>query len=650
MQFTPSMRRVTTAAGIAALTSFSHSTAQTYTIAQDMPTVVMSAETAMGTTIRITKDGVPQTNLAVTVEEVQTALVWYAPLDGPGYWKHLLDTIYHKETTDLNGELVFDTYFETSPFGVNGNDIISIKNDDTSIGFLRQYRGSDRSPFTDDMPANIELTIGQKNPVSIAGLRSSLYGATSHYDYLAYEDGYTAPWPAKEEWTAGSKAFESKYSTGANPVLIWIVGEADWHEGEGYTGGTTLKMGVPEGTYDANISFARKSTASWERDGWYIPDPQNREVWKGYLNHDYLDHFDNNGIDVFLQIEPSNASILDQIELIMDEYSSHKCVIGFGIDVEFYDINSEGVNQSYPTAAEVEGWYDKVKSYGDKYDLFLKHFKIEACEGGGFRGDNNDIIYIDDVQDMGDINNFLFADYTADDGMIQWANHFGDNPVWFQIGYAADWYHINEEHIYDPDLSTNPWFEPEWGISGDAIRQGLSDKLLIEAKDDQEIGLIWVDFTMRKLLPEHFNTPDFDPSLPPVYKPTAQYDEGAVVAYGGANWEAQWWTQNEAPGEHDVWQGQVNSLPKEWDYQLAYNGGDRVSFDGNIWAAQWWNKGKKPGTSNDWRPLITYPTPEWSNKQVYLKGDVVTHNGTEWVAKWWTQNDEPGVKNSWQVH
>lgn len=626
--------------------------------------LAVSAQTStdLSTIILKNSSGQPLNGVVLDVKCNTLRTLWTSNPQGPGWWKQVEGTSTFQVVTDKDGKATIMTE-ETFPFGRNVNDIMAISPKSKGYAAIPAINVCDGDPQTNDAPDVINVVSSDLNPttakVTTAGLRASLYGATSHYNHLAYEDehaaGYTAPFPTKSEWTAGAKKFNSAFSTGNNPVLIWIVGEADWDEDiDGYSGSTSLKMKKPSGSFDSKINFTNGGE-SWAKDGWYLKDPNQRTKetdWTGFLNDDYLNYFDANGIDIFLQIEPANANIVDQIKIVMDRFASHKCVIGFGIDLEFYDIGADGVNRSYPSKSEVESWYKKVKEYetgGREYELFLKHFKIAACEGGGYRGAENDIIYVDDVQDMGDLYNFLYAEHSADDGMVQWANHFGDNPVWFQIGYAADWYHTNTDGIYDPDPSTKPWFEKVWGSNRDNIRDGLTEALLREVDKNQTIGMIWVDFTMRKLLSE-FVTPAFNPSPAPVYMPTAAYEEGAIVAYGGSNWEAQWWTQGETPGEKPVWEGISNVEVLAWNEATAYEAGDVVLYAGTAWQAQWWNQNRAPGSGGgDWRNLITTPTPAWNNEQVYVKGDEVELNDVIFRAKWWNKGEVPGEADVWVV-
>lgn len=473
---------------------------------------------------------------------------WVAPVSGNAHWEQVKQRAAYQYTTDANGQIDF-TSFAPNTFGLCAKDVLEVYHVEEERFLNRGTVYCDGNPMTNDMPASINLTQSTtKGKVTRVGLRASLYGATTHPDYLE-KYGNQVAFPSASEWKSGADNFKSHFTTSKNPTLIWIVGEAGWENGS-YTGDTELKMVKPSGSFDSKIKFTNDG-GQYSKDGWY----KDGSSWKGYDNDDYLNYYDANNIDVFLQIEPANANILQQIEIVMERFGSHNCVAGFGIDLEFYDINSKGVNRSYPSKSEVQSWYNKVKSYGSKYELFLKHFKIEAVDGDGYRGANKDIIYINDVQDMGGLPNFLISE--EEDGMIEWADHFGNNPIWFQIGYGADWYHINSNGDYDPAFDMKPWYEQRWGSNPDDIVDGLADALINNVKSNQDVGVIWVDFTMRKLFPQR---PTVLPAPAPLDVPVLMSDNfnsyySSNINY--TNWEfysdnaasAESWLVNGANGK-----------------------------------------------------------------------------------------------------
>jgi hypothetical protein len=93
-----------------------------------------------------------------------------------------------------------------------------------------------------------------------------------------------------------------------------------------------------------------------------------------------------------------------------------------------------------------------------------------------------------------------------------------------------------------------------------------------------------------------------------------------------------------------------------WDATKVYNNGDQVSYDGAIWVAQWWTQNQRPGDPNGPWMEQGVPVPEagtdvraWTASWVYTGGQTVAHDGHAWKAKWWTRNQQPGDPNGpWQ--
>jgi chitinase len=100
----------------------------------------------------------------------------------------------------------------------------------------------------------------------------------------------------------------------------------------------------------------------------------------------------------------------------------------------------------------------------------------------------------------------------------------------------------------------------------------------------------------------------------PAWSAAAVYTGGQSVSYNGHTWKAKWWTQNETPGNADVWadQGACNggggggttpppggggSCPAAWNSATAYSGGAKVSYNGHTWTAKWWTQGDVPGAN-----------------------------------------------------
>lgn len=247
--------------------------------------------------------------------------------------------------------------------------------------------------------------------------------------------------PSPEYWTAVGQKMAAKFNN-HQPAGIWIV-SLYLSEPEG---STLLNFPSPGGRYDC-ILF--RSTDE---------------------NEAHLDYFDAHGLRVFLQVEPGGAKIDTLIHLVLTRYGHHACVIGFGIDVEWYE------TYNYPggrkvSDVEAERWERKVQSFNSDYRLFLKHYGQDWMPAK-FRGQ---ILFVDDSQDF---------TWTARplNGMVSefkaWGEKFKPNPVGFQYGYPVDqtWW----------DDFTDP-------------AQTIGDALL--ANIPTCAGLFWVDFTITELFP-----------------------------------------------------------------------------------------------------------------------------------------------------
>ncbi len=245
--------------------------------------------------------------------------------------------------------------------------------------------------------------------------------------------------PDPEYWQSVGDGMASKFDN-ASPAGIWIV---SLYMDDGYT-----KLNFPSacGSYD-HI--------------WFTQEDQNE---------DWLTYFDEHGVKVWLQVEPGAADILTLMQLVISKYHSHPCVIGFGVDIEWYQA------QDYPegkpvTNEEAELWETNLKEYDSTYTLFLKHYNQEWMPPE-YRGD---ILFVDDSQDFGWANDpfeFMVNEFG------EWAADFSPNPSAFQFGYPADqsWW----SQLEDPPKD---------------IGQALIDNI------PECHGIFWVDFTITQIFP-----------------------------------------------------------------------------------------------------------------------------------------------------
>lgn len=236
-------------------------------------------------------------------------------------------------------------------------------------------------------------------------------------------------------WTYVAKQMSQKF-TGYNPGGVWIVSL--------YISNGKTQLNFPaQGISLPNISF--------------ISTDQNE---------DYLTRFDNEGVKVWLQVEPGAANLDTLISIVLNRYKHHSCVAGFGVDVEWLDAQSYSGGRKV-TDAEAEAWEKKVKSINSNYTLFLKHYAARWMPNS-YRGN---ILFVDDSQGFTSFNNII-TEFKA------WGNSFPANKVAFQFGYAAD------SSIW------KKFSDPPKAIGDELIKQIPNCA-----------ALFWVDFTVNQIFP-----------------------------------------------------------------------------------------------------------------------------------------------------
>jgi len=262
--------------------------------------------------------------------------------------------------------------------------------------------------------------------VVYAGMRSSSYGIR--------------PFPGPGQWQSAADSMVSWFP-GSQPCAVWIVGT----------------MHRPDSCFlqfpDNGVSCTNTAFDTTDR------------------HEPYLDWFDSCGVKVFLQVEPGSADVITLMDAVMRQYGHHQCVVGFGVDVEWFR-ESECKGWGVPvTDRQAEQWESHLKHYNDRYRLFLKHWDRKWMPET-YRGD---IIFITDSQIL---KNFraMHKEFT-----LYWADYFKPNMVGFQIGYGSD----------------RKW----WGTLDVPPRDiGVATANSIE----QQCCVFWVDFTLREVFP-HIN-------------------------------------------------------------------------------------------------------------------------------------------------
>jgi hypothetical protein len=266
---------------------------------------------------------------------------------------------------------------------------------------------------------------------SRAGLRASSYGAGN-------------PFPASDYWINTVNSMASRFRD-ATPTLVWIVGIMHFRRSGEASGDTILNFPPPNpGASYSHVRFSNSDE-----------------------NEEYLNAFDQNGFKVWLQVEPADAQISVLIQLVLDRYASHPCVIGFGVDVEWYQYGPGNREGSAVTDSEARAWSQQVRGYNESYMLFLKHWLISKMPPNYRAG----IMFLDDSQQFNSMNQMVTE-------FEQWGQTFSPSPVGFQYGYAAD-------QVWWIDLADPP--------------QDIGNEILSRIPNTSD--LFWVDFTMTEIWP-----------------------------------------------------------------------------------------------------------------------------------------------------
>lgn len=166
---------------------------------------------------------------------------------------------------------------------------------------------------------------------------------------------------------------------------------------------------------------------------------------------------------------------------------------------------------------------------------------------------------------------------------------------------------------------------------------------------------------------------------------TVYAEAGNKISYKGAIYQNKWWTQNDVPGNTDVWEfievcegiDDDNSddgtndeplvgcdLAVSWSETEVYaEAGNQILYDGKIYQNKWWTQSDVPGENAVWEflenceddidaddDLSTCEKVEvWELEKEYDgTGKQVLYEGKIYQNKWWTQSDLPGESDVWE--
>lgn len=144
-------------------------------------------------------------------------------------------------------------------------------------------------------------------------------------------------------------------------------------------------------------------------------------------NEDYFRAFDDNGIKVCLEVEPGFADASQLIDVVLENYGHHPCVLGLAIDLE-WRWGWPQTRETVPvTDAEANQWLNKTKLHNPNYKLFLIHWLTDVMPPAT----REEIVFIDDAQ------NFAGLDSMVQDFKL-WGENFSETEVGYIFGYRRD--------------------------------------------------------------------------------------------------------------------------------------------------------------------------------------------------------------------
>jgi hypothetical protein len=221
------------------------------------------------------------------------------------------------------------------------------------------------------------------------GLRRSSYGMRSKNADDAW-------------WIDRAKAY-AKMFPNAEPVIIEIV--------SGYRGDGSTTFGI-------------------EKPAEYTGPTERMSFRPGNLDHERaLTAYDKAGVKAIIQFEPGDSDVRQCIEIAHKALGHHPCLIGYGIDAEWYFTKQSEKQEGLPVPDDVaKAWVEKVLSINKDYTFFIKHFN-EKHLPPTYR--HKQLWFLDDSQEFQSQDAFL-KEFKA------WAENAKPSVAGFQFGYPAD--------------------------------------------------------------------------------------------------------------------------------------------------------------------------------------------------------------------
>ncbi len=293
-----------------------------------------------------------------------------------------------------------------------------------AVALIEFFVGCTHQITTESIYTATRTGAAEKEPINYekigAGFRYSSYGVDKM--------------PSDDYWVGAGKIISSKLK-GTRPEAIWIVGEI--------ISDTGVRLNFP-------CTSSNPLIVSSQTD----------------RNEGIFDKFDQEGYRIWIQVEPGDVDVIELINIVCSRYKHHPCIVGFGIDVEWYKISGNEDGRAV-SDDEAKAWVAAVKQHDKKYKLFLKHWLLEKMPPT----ERNDIVFINDGQAFNAMTDMV-------EFFTVWASYFSPSSVGYQFGYLAD----------------KKW----WGDLADPF-QTISQNILVNSPNTGSV--FWVDFSILDVFP-----------------------------------------------------------------------------------------------------------------------------------------------------
>jgi len=234
-------------------------------------------------------------------------------------------------------------------------------------------------------------------PSLYVGLRRSSYG-------LSKRNSTDTWWAVRAKEFAASIQEKVKGDGYVQPAIIQIV--------TGYSGdgGTVIEFEKP------------KEFKGSTRGMTFVLD-------RGINHEKALSTYDEHGVSAIIQFESGNSDVLANLDAAHKAFGHHPCIIGYGIDAEWYYTKESKDKTGTPIEdEEAEKWMKKVLEFNPKYTLFLKHWDPRHMPLE-YRHPN--LWYLSDSQIFPDLDSCM-------DDFSYWADCMKEQVVGYQYGYPKD--------------------------------------------------------------------------------------------------------------------------------------------------------------------------------------------------------------------